>query len=462
MGARIRAGLFVLLAFGACWGGAVWTWRATNRMPSATDLVLFMLVLPLGVLACAWLIQRALNKPAAPSADAGVVAAPVAAPPSRLPVLAVLGAAVRTPHGDSPQELSAAIEAQSARPDLDPELVDDAGYPIMSVRAASAGDAAWRDEAQAWLAAQGHHQARFGDAHWRAIELASGVMTDLVDAAGALAAHAGAPLEAPLLRIVPLAPADWSAAQRTAAGAWLAHVAVAAGWNSARLTSSLPPPGEPLAAALSLMSLLVSQAATAAEPALSILVAFDSRIDQAVVDRMAADGSLLTTARPQGTIPGEGAAGLLLAEPAHAQQLGAEAAWLQAAGAARSSSADASGRADATDLRRLAARVLSETAVDAASIAVLVGDTDQRSNRVLELMALAHEDLPHLDAGIDVKATGLACGPCAAVPFLAALALAREHVQDGAAAVLCIANTDPIQRSVALVRPAGSATDSAT
>jgi hypothetical protein len=72
-------------------------------------------------------------------------------------------------------------------------------------------------------------------------------------------------------------------------------------------------------------------------------------------------------------------------------------------------------------------------------------------------MALTHDDLPHLDTGVDVRTTGPACGQSGAVPFLAALALARRRAEDDAGTVLCVGNTDPFHRSVALVRPARAA-----
>ncbi|KQY16270.1 hypothetical protein ASD28_22785 [Massilia sp. Root133] len=444
MGTWIRGGILTMLTFGAFWGGAIFTWRGTDRAPTTSDLVTYLFALPLAVLAGVLLVRRlARTEPASASAAAAAApATPVPVAAARLPALALVDAAVRLRHGDSIDELAATIAAQRARPDPDPELVDDAGYPVMTVRVPSAADAAWRAGAEPWLAAQGHPDARFGEAHWRALALASSVVDEL----------AGAALDAAdgtLLRIAPLAPADWTAAQRTAAGAWLAHVAAQAGWDADKVTVSPAPPGEPAAAASALLSVLAGQAVT--EPVLTLLLAFDSRIDQARVDRMAAEGTLFTAAHPQGLVPGEGAAGLLLAHAAHA------APTLQAASTTRGASADATPRADATDLRRLAERLLAETAVDASAVSALFADADHRSNRVLEAMALAHDDLPHLDAGIDVRTTGPACGQSGAVAFLAALALARHQAVEAAGAVLCVANNDPIHRSVALVRPAGAA-----
>lgn len=443
MGTWIRGGILTMLTFGAFWGGAIFTWRGADRAPSTSDLVTYLVALPLAVLAAVVLVRRFAVSQPAPAAPAQAAApAPAPAAPARLPALALVDAAVRTRHGDSVDELAAAIEAQRARPDLDPDLVDDAGYPVMSVRVPSAGAAAWRADAEPWLAAQGQFDVRFGESHWRALELASGIVAELADAAALDA------VDGTLLRIVPLAPADWTAAQRTAAGGWLAHVATQAGWETGHVAVSPAPPGEPAAAASALLSVLAGQAH--AEPVLTLVLAFDSRIDQALVDRMAADGTLFTAAHPQGLVPGEGAAGLLLADAAHPTPT------LQAASTTRVASADAAARVDATDLRRLAERVLAETAIEASAVAAVVADADHRSNRVLETMALAHDDLPHLDAGIDVRTTGPACGQSGAVPFLAALALARRHALEGAGAVLCVANNDPIHRSVALVRPAGA------
>jgi hypothetical protein len=439
MGAWFRGGALTMLTFGACWGGVIWSWRGTGSAPSNADLLTYLIALPLAVLAGVVLVRRfALARPAAPApaAAAPAVQPPAAAP--RLPALALVGAAVRTRYGAAVEELEAALDAQRVRADLDPELVDDAGYPVLTVRVPAADAAVWRADAEPWFAAQGLPDPHFGGAHWRALELASAALDEL-----AAAAHDGA--DATLLRIVPLAPADWTAAQRAAAGAWFAHVAARAGWNADKVVASTAPAGESV---VSLLSLLAGQAGSAAEPALTILVAFDSRIDQALVDRMAGDGVLLTAAHPQGAIPGEGACGLLLAAP----QPDTGVPTLQAAGAARTGSAGAPGRVDAADLRRLAGRVLAESGVDAASVSALLTDADHRGSRLLEAMALAHDDLPHLDAGSDVRAAGPACGESGAVPFLAALALGRQRALAGADAVLCIANGDPVQLGAALVR----------
>ena len=45
----MKAGLLVVLVLGLSWGGAIWYWRATNRMPANGDLAIYLVALPLGI-----------------------------------------------------------------------------------------------------------------------------------------------------------------------------------------------------------------------------------------------------------------------------------------------------------------------------------------------------------------------------------------------------------------------------
>jgi hypothetical protein len=121
-------------AFGISWGGAIWYWRETNRMPATSELALYMLVLPLVLLTTLWLGRKAwarISMPATAGATAAATpsidAAPEAAP---LPAaLSIAASAIRVPHGASVDELRAALAGNQARPNLDSELQDDDGYP---------------------------------------------------------------------------------------------------------------------------------------------------------------------------------------------------------------------------------------------------------------------------------------------------------------------------------------------
>jgi hypothetical protein len=133
-------------------------------------LVGLPLALLLAVLAgTSWIVRRtvapavATAAAAAPAIDAGH--ASMAPPP-----LAILATSLRVPHGDSPEALAAAIADGKARPDLDRELVDDDGYPVMCARCPDADDAdddALREDVSAFVAAQGGTDPQFSDEQWR-------------------------------------------------------------------------------------------------------------------------------------------------------------------------------------------------------------------------------------------------------------------------------------------------------
>ena len=99
--------------FGACWGLAIWYWDATGRSPTTSDLVLYLLALPLALLMATGLpVPVSRHRSIAPAAAAPVqtATAPIGQPP-----LAILAASLRSPRGESPEELSAAIVKNNAR-----------------------------------------------------------------------------------------------------------------------------------------------------------------------------------------------------------------------------------------------------------------------------------------------------------------------------------------------------------
>ena len=461
----IKRLLPAVLVFGLCLGGAVWYWRAGQRTPDSTDLVLWLLVLPLAILAVLWL-GRLLFAVLA-GAPAAAAAAPDAAPPAEaatapaaapLPALALVASALRSPHGDAAAELAAALAGGKAHPALDPELLDDDGYPQMSARAVLADSAAegeaLRDQLITWLALNGHPGAAFSDEQWRTLALASAVATELGErsAAHAKLADHGKQTPAPILQLLPLWPHGWQAAQYAQAGAWLAHLVGAAGWPPERIVVA---PAEPLLDSGEALLRLAQHGGAARSPLLAIVLAAGSNIGNTTLSQWSGAGSLFSARHPQGMIPGEGAAGLLLADSAQAALLGeGPHAQLHAASALRDASADGARRADPTMLHNLARQVLADGGTAPDTVALLVADTGHRNSRTMELMALAGAVLPQLDAGEDVLRVGSACGSCGEVALVTSLAIGAHHSAELDAPVLCIGNEDPFRRSAALILPA--------
>jgi hypothetical protein len=444
----------VLLAaavFLLCWGAAIAYWRSADNAPATGELVLALLAAPLALLLAVWLGKKfVLSRPAA-AATAGTAAAskPAAATPS-VPPLAILAAALRTPHGASPEELSAALSDNKARPDLDPELVDDDGFPVVSARSEEAADEVLQEEVQEWLVLNGMTELHLSAAQWRALTLGTMVVRELAgEAMMSLMPAQGAPAQ---LRLLPLLPAGWTVEQRHAAGLWFKHAVAQFGWP----TDSLTRIDAPLDAA---PALVLGQAAPdgtrSGTQVATLLVACESHIAQETVDGWAANGSLHTTARAQGRIPGEGAAGLLLASLDDARRIdGALFAQLYpVCETRREVSADSAKRPETKRMADLAERAVQAAGRDLSQVACIAADTDHRSSRALELMGLASAALPQLDATTDVLCTGVATASCGAVPLMCALALARHAALANDAPALFVSNDDPFTCSMALVCP---------
>ena len=381
-------------------------------------------------------------------------AAPAAAPApatSAAPPLALLAAAVRAPHGASPEELAAAIAGNKARPDLDPELVDDEGFPVTSARCDDAADETVKEEIVEWLTLSGLAELQWSDAQWRALTLGTAVVRDLAgEALAQLMPAEGTP---PHLRLLPVLPSGWTVEQRQAAGLWFKHTVAQFGWPVDHLTRvEVPRDATPA-------TILGQCAADSHLPnarVIALLVACDSHVDQATVDQWAADGTLSTPARLQGRIPGEGAAGLLLLASLADAERAADAVFAQLyplVETRREVSIDSAKRAETQRMTDLAQRALQAGARQLPEVSYLAADTDQRAGRALESMALASAALPQLDTTTDVAQAGVGTGSCGAVPFLCALALARHAVLLNNAPALFMSNDDPFTCTMALVSP---------
>lgn len=500
--------LLSVLAFGGSWSGAVWYWRDTNRMPATGELAAYLIALPLALLLGYWLArkgatawserQAAAPAPAANATGAAdaTAAAMAQAQAQAAAALRIAAASLRVPHGESAPALAEAMDANKARPDLDKELSDDDGFPVMAARAEGVDEQGMEQEINAWLAENGQAALHARPEFWRALALATPVMQDLaamagrhqsladlagaedMSVAGANARRAARAMDAiPMLQLAPMLPQEWHTPSRDTAGRWLQHQLVLAGWPQERIALAARTDQHPGAVLAALQN--------SAAPCVAVLLACGSHIGEQTVSAWSGEDTLFSAARPQGAIPGEGAAGLLLADAEHAALLaqGAQATYGETAGTesypllaaiaagARSDNISQARSSECAVLTQLARQVLQTlqpllplqpsppgaadgaAAAPAPTVPLLIADTGHRSTRVMELMAAAGAVQPQLDAAQDILALGNATGQAGGVGFLAALALAHHETQARGEPVLCIANEDPYLRCAALIRP---------
>jgi len=453
----LKFGFLVTFIFVACWGGAIAYWRTTGGNPAAGDLLLYLFGAPACLLLVLYtgrkLITRRIAAPAVAASPAATKA--IVTPPQTMS-LAILAASLRLPHGASPEELASAIAGNKARADLDKELTDEDGFPIMTARSSEAVDEALQEEISEWLALNGMAELHFSDEQWRAITLASAVVAELAaQAAGQIPHQTGAQTT---LKLIPQLPAEWDIAHRRAVGMWLKQMAAQYDWPADRIMLNAEEVGGTAdVSPAAIFNRLAPNGVAMGAPFVAMIVACSSNIGDVTIARWAAEGSLFTSSQPHGRIPGEGAAGLLVTSQAGLAD-GAAIALLDGIEEAhRDSSADEAKRTDAKLLGELSEHALKRSGINAADVAMLIADTGPRASRVLELMAHVSTGLPQLDETRDVVRLGVASGTCDGVPFITALALGRHYVLEREAPVLCISNEDPVHRMVVLLHPSEAA-----
>ncbi|MDB5906507.1 MAG: hypothetical protein JWP34_621 [Massilia sp.] len=452
--AWIGATVMSIAVFAGCWTASVLYWRTSGAAPSDMAIGQLLLGLPAAILLALWLGKKALEKrvDARASQPAGHAAAAAAqGQPALLP--AIVAAALRLRGGDSLEELAESLRTNAAPCELDYELTDDAGYPVLSGRVESCDPAPAREVMTAWLAQSGMAGLDFSDEQWRALSMGGAVVAELTQHALvhpllpdflAAAPDERSAIALPVLYLQLVLPAEWQARQREAATGWLLHLVAEQGWPEQRLLPAAPDAG------FTLVGTLVSS------PALALLVACASHVGDDTVFDWSERGILFSGRNPRGQVPGEGAAGVLLADATQAALLAPDghSTLHGACGGQRALSADARGNINSELLAGLCKQALKESKTEPAAVATVCADADMRPSRIGELMGVASMLLPELDLAARMISVGACCGTAGAVGPLAALALAHHAALAGDGPVLCVSNSDSLYRCALMVRRA--------
>jgi hypothetical protein len=461
--------LLLLAALGAAtWLVVLRQWYATRRVVTAEDVALYLLALPLAlfafVLTMRWAVQRGMASAQAAAVAAG--AAPAARTTGQVPsaqpatpcACPLLGAWVHTPAGAEVEALRSALAEGAPRPVPDARLRDADGLPLLSARIAALDVA----PVEATLAASGLpppspalsralaalaplldpavEPLRMEAGHLAAAPLSPAVPTP-VPPPGRFTAASQGPL--PRLQVLVHWPAPWSAAEAEAAQSWLqtrlqtllAGVEPPCPWTLQRVLGGGV---ELLAEAVCRLEALQGQE----REGCVLVLACHSDLDEDAVLRLEREQRLFALPRrPQGVMPGEAAAALLLSS----RPTAADGASPQPAVALRGfqvsrTEAEAVGRKGVrAALQGLLERSLASAGLDASHVTTLAGDAAQHTEAAATLYALAQADLTHLDPLDDVRLPGTLCGHTGAVAALLAVALAWDRCRQRGEAALALA-----------------------
>jgi hypothetical protein len=457
------------------WAAVVWHWQRTGRSVEPRDVFVYLVALPLvviaGFLALRWAWRRAdkaQSAAAAQPAPAAAAGAGKTAGPSeqeRLLAMRVLGVGAVLPGAD---DAAAALELAAEPPTikLDAELRDRDGLGVFTRRCEALEPVELED---APVALQGAVLARGLALGKQCVEAVLQGWPEMEDAAVANAAADGArkaasatPLHL-LWAVDEASSAEERAVVERFVGAQLPVWSAQTPGLAWQLELAAVRNGEALL--LQAERRLVMAHRQGREEAV-LVVAAQSMLDERIADRLDAEGRLFTATRGQGVMLGEGGAALLLAPPpleaAAAAQAGAPAPWPEArarlhrlSAQRREKSADESGRITGDTLAeamRQALAVAPDLKPDA--LPLVVADTDAQRARVNELLQALQAVLPALQMAEQCRRVGLVagCTGLAAAPLT--LALAAVHAHTRGEPVFALTQADAHDRLAVLVTPA--------
>ncbi|KAB7769655.1 hypothetical protein [Xanthomonas maliensis] len=450
MSAIVRNTLSTLTVFGLAWAGSIFYWRSSGATPSGMEMLTYLGLVPAGVLGGGWALrslgQRALDRAGQAlesDASAGQDAAPVpakdaaasAAPATR--VLGVLAADAWLPPAREPAALLGQLPAPP-RPGLHPHFRDRDGLPVYAAHVADL------DPAVSPLSVDEHDV--LPPAHARALVLLEPVLENVLPPTVAALPvletveervvagwrQQSSQQVEQVLAIDLLVPLDWPAELRDRAQDWLQARVVDHGLDARRFAVNVIPAAD----ANATWRYLQQAAQLAGAPAWRLLLACASAIDPVVIEQWQQRGRLWDRLHPDGRVPGEAAAGVLLTStpatdgvclhPARMQEVPAPAALAQCARATS----------------QLASDALTAAAVEPARVDLVISDADQRGGVAAEAYGAASSACPDLDTSLQCLAFAATSGETGPVAPLAMLALAQAHLAAGTDAATLLLGVD--------------------
>lgn len=492
MGAVLRRAAVALLLlaviFAFVWGVTLWRWDSTKRLIETRDVVLYLFFLPVcawvAVLLVRWAWTSSAKAAAAPAstststATSATAIGPSAAEQERAWSFALLWQGLHTSAAPDAAGTAAALASGQHRPSLDASLRDPDGLPVLSGRADGVDDAidAVRAEwaplplpANLTAAQAARTQAESQDATTAWLRAAALLHLKWQSSLNQLDQVLPPPRsDVPMPRAIPRlavrcgVPAHWPQGQRSLVEQWLLQTMKQRRAELAGVASVTVQPlesGEELLAAGEQQLVMWRREKL---DGLLLLLCADSTLDEQQLERWADAQQLLSGARTEGRVPGEGAAGVLLATGTWAGDLVDKPQLQRLALMRRDKPADAAGRISSDVAERALSDCLKAAQLSNDRLAAVVSDADLRPRTVRELHGALLPAAEHLQAGEDVLNLGAACGDLGVARSLCLLSLAAAHAAELKKPVAALVVAPAHERLALLIRPDAQPADTAS
>lgn len=467
--------LFVLITF-VIWVAVLWQWEQSHRDMTVTDIVLYLGVLPVLVfgllLAMRWAWRGAGERASAAAQAAAAVASSAEAAPSpaqtleaaaRHNTVKVLGAFVASPTGRAASDILDAAAEGLPRPDIDPELKDEEGLPVMCARIADLETHELEEHIEPLVAATRSQQAAWAEAQMsqhavRALCALQQPLQRSIDALRPWEERFAEKNSRSVVRVLVGWPTEWSPFEQAAALAWVRLLTTELAGPSIAATrfvfEAQAGTGEQLwVKADHLLQVLIRDK----REDVLLVAACHSGISDAAVTELGKQQRLFSAAKhPKGLMPGEAAAALLLAPihwPASADDEPPPVHLHRPAIAKRDKSIEAGGRISADTLRGTLTQALAASQLEPSQVGALVCDADQHTARSTELFGTTLEMLAHLDPTEDMRLIGVGNGHTGVASTLLVVAAAAERARSVDKPTVALTLGDAFMRLALLVRP---------
>ncbi len=479
----LRNTLIISGTFACVWLATIFSWQADSRLPNALDVAIFFVVIPLALLIIFWLSHKIWqfvilrNNVSAPatlntSNDDKTKVDDFIDEQERYLTLNLVSAAIRTLHGNSPNELIARINENKTTFELDQELTDSSGFPMLTGRIPNIDISEQLQALQQWADSSKIEMPEWTPEQLRAITHGGQVVIEL-----ALQATEHAELDSfifnaiadrdkqffPVLQVIPLFPTHWSPKMCEFVGGWFEYLIRQQGWpseNIALLSVSNLHSTDTFAT----IDRLLVDFFRKKQPCIAMAIACDSNIGLATIEHWESLGKLPSSHRNGSIIPGEGAAGLLLADQQQSKLLTTEptAQLHRVALGQHNQSTDGKERISDQVLVELVENVLLTSHIPAEKITFIASDTDHQVGKIIELMQMGTKIFPELDPITNYTKVANACGTMGSVAGLITLALGHHEAVSNDGTSICLSNLDDYQRAAVVVSSEAIAPESLT
>ena len=460
---RILLAGFVVVAV---WLLVISYWRISMHMPSTTDVVMYLVLTPVIFLLSVVMLKKlgagliaisgSANAGIAPSANVNTASEAESENTGRGWTLSVVAGSAITRLGYTADELMNALADKQPNFELDAQLVDQHGYPLLAARVDDLHEAETYEQFEQWLLAKGLPSAPWEQADKRALALVQVVYMELVQTLLSFPqlsellsdSEINDPNRAlPTINVITIFPKRWLDQQRQDVAVWLATLITQLGWPADKfqihpysyLSNSDP---------LTLIDQVNVEVNQQSLSGLYVFMATQSFMGEQAYAELQSERNAQGANGKVSFIPGEAAAGVVVADTLWAQKLGVEplVRMHRIAQRKRDKSADAAGKIKPDVLMHSITDALVNAQIIAEQIGAVSADTDARASRIGELYEALSEVMPEMDLHARCFKMEAGCGVVGKVAGLLTLLAARQLVVADKQPVLCVSNNDEYER----------------